>query len=101
MKLTQYKLDWSFCYGVNKCVEETKDTLRHGESVLFLNKKRDRIRLLTLDSNGLAISIVQSLPKGHQVDPRALRFLPTAFAGKRLDINAATNKFLTEFLKGE
>ena len=107
IRILQYELNWSFRYGQDYCLDKIKSLgvdlgkLARGNCFAFVNAKRDRVRLLTLDENGRAISIMQAMPKGEYMEVRALKHLPLAFNGPQLDMDAATSKFLDVFFAGK
>lgn len=100
VRILQYELNWDFRYGVDTCLQKMKSLgidfskLTSGNCIAFVNTKKNRVRLLTIDRYGQAVSIVKACPR---MDVRALKHLPEAFNGPSLDMDKATSKFLDVF----
>ena len=103
IRILQYEFNWDFRYGVDKCMEKIQalgvTKLPAGNCFAFVNGKKTRVRLLTVDKFGRPASIFQGTPKGQSFDLRALKHLPEAFNGPSLDIDVATSKFLDVFFE--
>ena len=103
VRILQYEFNWDFRYGVDKCMEKIQELgvtkLSAGNCFAFVNGKKTRVRLLTVDQFGRPVSILQGTPKGQSFEVRALRHLPEAFNGPSLDIDAATSKFLDVYFE--
>jgi hypothetical protein len=101
IRVLQYEFNWDFRYGTDKCLEKIQSLgitkLKAGNCFAFVNGRKTRVRLLTLDAMGRPVSIFQGTPKGQSFDLRSLRYLPEAFNGPSLDIDTATSRFLDAF----
>jgi len=101
--IIQYELNWDFRMGQEACIEKIRDLnvdfkkITNGNCFAFVNAKKTLVRLLTINDKGRPVSIVQKITDGERIDVRALKYLPTAFNGPKLEIDEATSKFLDVF----
>lgn len=68
--------------------------LNHDELVLFLNRARDKLKVLS--GSGIVLAYVK-MPQGRRLPVDALQYIPQAFAEKgTLDIEAAISASVTK-----
>lgn len=103
VRIVQYELNWDFRFSTDACLAKLKslkvDTalLTKGNCFAFVNRKKNRARLLAFDNKGRPLSLFQAMPKGHSFDLRALKYMPIAFNGPQLEMDIATSRFLEVF----
>jgi len=64
-------------------------TLKHGEFVVFTNKKMNKLKMFGVGGNFIAYL---SLPKERSIDKEAIQYLPATMNGGQLDYSKAIER---------
>lgn len=86
--------------GLSECAKRLGikiDKLEDHELVLFVNRARDRLKVL--GAKGIVLGYVK-MPKGRKLPLGAVQFIPATFSGQgTIDIDAAIAKYITKTLE--
>lgn len=89
--------------GLTELLKKNKAPLPHqlnpGEMLLFVNKRKDKFKVIAgtseTESNGV---LAYYKTRGRPIDVQALKYIPEAFNGQRIEYNSALKRTLEERL---
>lgn len=68
------------------------DELKSGEFLVFVNRKRDKLKMYT---GGNVVAYLK-MPQGQRIDPAVIRNLPKHFSGAGINYDAAMKETMQE-----